>query len=100
MSQQTYLYLIRPTRPDFSPEGMTPQEQRLMGEHWVYLQGLFAEGRLLLTGPCTDGAFGIAIFEAGSLEEARQVAANDPAVQGGIMRVEVHPYRVSLLRRS
>ncbi len=98
--QQTYLYMIRATRPDFSPEAMTPLEQQLMGEHWGYLQQLFAQGQLLLTGPCTDGAFGIAIFEASSLDDARQIATNDPAVKGGVMSVELHPYRVSLLRQA
>ena len=101
MSQlQTYIYMIRATRPDFSPEAMTPLEKQLMGEHWVYLQEFFATGRLLLTGPCTDGAFGISIFEAESLEEARQIAANDPSVKGGIMSMEVHQYRVSLQRKT
>ncbi|HEY7123427.1 MAG TPA: YciI family protein [Ktedonobacterales bacterium] len=98
--QQTYIYMIRATRQDFSPEAMTPLEQQLMGEHWVYLKQLFAEGQVILAGPATDGAFGIVIFEAGSLEDARQIAANDPAVKGGIMGVELHQYRVSLLRQA
>jgi uncharacterized protein YciI len=96
--QQTYIYVIRATRPDFSPEAMTPLEKQLMGDHWVYLQRLFAEERLILAGPASDGAFGIVIFEAASLEEARHMAEADPSVQGGIMSLELHPYRVSLLR--
>jgi uncharacterized protein YciI len=94
----TYVYVIRSPRADFSPESMTPLETQLMGEHWVYLQRLFAEGRVIVAGPCSDGAFGLCVFEAASPEEAAQIGAADPAVQGGAMRVEVHPYRVSLLR--
>ena len=59
---------------------------------------LFDEGSLTLAGPCLDRAFGLAIYEAESDEEANRIAESDPAVRSGVMAVEVHPYRLSLWR--
>jgi uncharacterized protein YciI len=56
------------------------------------------KGKLVLAGPETgEGSFGIVIFEAESLEHAREIAQNDPSVKNKVMNVEVYPFRVSLL---
>ena len=73
-----------------------------MDEHFAYLQGLRADGRLVLAGPCMDGAFGIVILRTSSpddglgLEEARVMMAMDPAVSAGVMQAELHPFKISL----
>jgi len=92
---QHYIYKIVMTRPEMMQQA-TPEEDRIMADHFAYLKSHTESGKVQVAGPCTDGAFGIAIFTAASDEEAATFMDNDPAVQGGVMRAEVHPFRVSL----
>lgn len=91
-----FIYTIKPVRSDFN-DSSTPEEDRIMSEHFAYLQSLLGQGKLLLAGPCLDATFGVVIFSADSEEEAEQIMSNDPAVRGGVMIGEVHPFKVSLL---
>lgn len=91
-----FVYLIRPARHDLI-ESMTADEAAIMDHHFQYLKGLAAEGKLLLAGPCLDAAFGVVILVTSSEEEARVMMANDPAVNGGVMSAELHPFKVSIL---
>lgn len=93
--QNTFVYLIRPIRQG-SAEGMTADEERIMVAHFAYLQRCLAEGNLILAGPRLDAAFGIVLFRAPSLVEAEVLMRADLAVANGLMRAEVHPFRVSL----
>jgi uncharacterized protein YciI len=95
---QQFVYLVHPPRPTFINDA-SPEEDALMGAHFQYLEALLASGRLIMAGPMlVEGGFGITIFEAESEEEARRIADNDPAALAGLIRAELHPYRVSLLR--
>ncbi len=93
-----FLILYRPPRPTFSQDA-TPEEDRIIGNHFQYLKRLLAEGKLLMAGPCEDASLGIAVFECANLEEARSILAADPAVQGKVFTGEIKPYRVSLFRK-
>ena len=99
-TESHYIYLIRP-RPGFV-DSMTPGEEAVMAEHFAYLQDLMTQGRLVMAGPCLDGAFGIVILRVPSqrdsdgLEEARGLMEADPAVRAGVMRAELHPFKISL----
>jgi len=93
----TYLYKITPVRSGFA-DSPTDAEIEAMSQHFSYLKRLLAEGTLFLAGPCTDAAFGIVIFDAGSLEEAQTITAADPAVVAGVVSVELHEFRISLIR--
>jgi uncharacterized protein YciI len=92
-----YLYLIRPVRPGWI-DGLTPEEETILEAHFQYLEGKLQEGVLLLAGPCLDRAFGIVLLRAGSLSEAEAIMRQDPAVAGGVMTAEMHPFRISLQR--
>jgi uncharacterized protein YciI len=83
----------RPLEEILTPEGTTA-----MREHFLRLKEMFAQGRLLLAGPCDDEAFGIVIFKSSSLEEAEQLAVEDPAVVAGLMTVETHEFHVAVGR--
>jgi uncharacterized protein YciI len=50
-------------------------------------------GRYLLAGPITDDGplVGISIIAARTAEEALMIAGDDPGVQAGRLKVEVHP---------
>jgi len=93
--QKQFVYLIRPYREGFI-ENMTAEEERIMDEHFEYLKSLFNENKVTLAGPCLDGAFGIIILEVDSEERAKQIMRNDPSVKAGIMKAELHPFKISL----
>jgi uncharacterized protein YciI len=95
-----FLYRIQPVRPEMLSEGATPDEDRIISEHFAYLQRLTQAGVVLLAGRTlnTDpSAFGIVILTAGSEQEARRIMHDDPAVAQRVMRAELHPYRIALL---
>jgi len=93
-----FLGISRPPRATF-PGDATPEEERALGAHFQYLKRLLAEGKLILAGPCEDASMGLAVFETASEEEARAIAAADPAVTSKVFTCEIKPYRVSLLRK-
>jgi uncharacterized protein YciI len=98
MTMQQFVYFVQPPRPSFINDA-TPAESALMGEHFQYLKRLLADGHLILAGPMlVEGGFGITVFEAEDEEAARKLAQGDPAVAAGLVRAELHPFRVSLLR--
>lgn len=97
-SKNTFVYLVRPTRANFN-ETSTPEEDAVVGEHFTRLKNMLTSGDLILAGPCTDAAFGIVIFRAESMDEARTIMNEDPAVKAGIFSAELHEYRVSLIEK-
>ena len=95
-----YLYLIQPTRVEMLTGGPTPQEDEIIARHFDYLQALTERGVVILAGRTLntdESSFGIIIFKAESEEAARAIVNNDPAVQGGVMRVRLFPYRIALM---
>jgi uncharacterized protein YciI len=78
-------------------EGPTPEEDRLLGEHFAYLGDLYERGiatfvgRTLTTGPET---FGLMVFAAADEREAHAIAARDPAVHGGVFVATILPFKV------
>lgn len=94
MEQFQFIGLARPKRENFVKE-MTPEEQAIMGHHFAYVEKLHAEGKVVVTGACLDGAFGMVIYKAESEESARSMFENDPLVKSGIANTEFHPFKVS-----
>jgi uncharacterized protein YciI len=94
---EEFLYLIKPIRAYFL-ETITQEESVVMEKHFQYLKELLAVEKLILAGPCLDGAFGICIIKTDSRESAERIMKKDPAVSEGIIYSELHPYRVSLLQ--
>jgi uncharacterized protein YciI len=96
---QTFIVLIRPNRATFANDA-TDGELKIVSEHFDYLKKHFAEGKLILVGPCEDAAFGVIIFEVESEEIVRGIMADDPAIKAGVFLLkEIHPFRISLMRR-
>lgn len=97
-----YLYTVQPTRPGFL-EASTEEEDRIVSDHFGYLQQLTAEGTCLLAGRTlnTDpSSFGLVILQADSEEIAREIMKGDPAVRAGVFRAQLFPYRVALASES
>lgn len=86
-----------PNRPDF-PNAMTPDEAATMRAHSEFLQGQVAAGTLVVAGPVLDpaGVFGMAVFEAESLDSVQRLLERDPAQAIG--RYDVTPMASALVR--
>ncbi|SDM78256.1 YCII-related domain-containing protein [Paenibacillus sp. yr247] len=96
MSQLEFLAIAKPKRENWLAT-MTPEEKMVMGEHLEYVRRMFSEGKVVLSGPCLDGTYGIIIYKADSPESAQKMYENDPAVKAGIMDTELHPYKVGVM---
>jgi uncharacterized protein len=84
--------LIAP-RPGFTTE-MSAAERATMIDHIGYWSALTAAGKVLAFGPVDDpaGAYGIGIIVVGSLAEAEELRAGDPAVRSAHgFRSEIAP---------
>jgi len=95
-----YLYLIRPTRADMLETGPTPAEENILAEHFVYLKDLVDKDVVVLAGrtlTTDEHSFGIVVFRANTLNQAQAIMGSDPAVDRGVMRAELYPYRIALL---
>jgi uncharacterized protein YciI len=71
-------------RPDFDPE--------VVPAHYRFLDDLRAQGLLEQAGPFTDRSGGAYVVWAGSLEEARRVAEQDPLHLERCSTVTVHEW--------
>jgi uncharacterized protein YciI len=93
-----FLYRLRATRVAMLTEGLTASERETIAAHLAYLQRLTAAGVVLLFGrtQTTDAStFGIVVFRASSLDEARQIMADDPAVRERVMEAQVFPFHIA-----
>lgn len=65
--------------------------------HLRNINKLVNDGKLAVAGPFMDGGDieGIFIFDVQSVEEAKQLTETDPAVQAGLLTMELHPFYCS-----
>lgn len=92
-SEQYFVQLLG-TREGW-PENMTPEEEKVMTEHFYYLKDLIRRKKVLLAGPVFDPVFGLIILSVESKEEAVALADNDPSVKAGL-----HTYKMQLMRAA
>jgi uncharacterized protein YciI len=78
------------------PPGLTPlpeaEEEALQAQHLAYMAGLAERGKLVGAGPFEDQedeTLRGLCFYATSVEEARELAQEDPKVRAGRLAVEV-----------
>jgi uncharacterized protein len=76
-----------PTLPDAEAE-------KIQQGHLAYMTMLHEQGKLLVAGPFEDDSDwrGIVIYRVGSVDEARQLAAGDPAVKAGRLVIDARPW--------
>jgi uncharacterized protein YciI len=89
----TYQVAFLRKGPAWTP-GDTPELQALQKGHMANIQKMAETGNLLIAGPFSDGGDlrGMFIFRVETLEEARALAEQDPAVKTGRLVLEWHPW--------
>jgi uncharacterized protein len=95
--KQHFVGIIRPTRAGFVHDP-TPEEQRIMGDHFQYLKTALENGTMLMAGPCIAGpdTFGLIVLRMDSEAEAQAFLNADPSVQNGVQNATLYPFRLSL----
>jgi uncharacterized protein YciI len=68
----------------------------LMKQHLAHLRRMWEAGKMVIAGPLLDdgNTRGLCIYKVASVEEAKKLASDDPAVKAGRLAVEVHPWMV------
>ncbi|MFY9550260.1 MAG: YciI family protein [Thermoanaerobaculia bacterium] len=72
----------------------TPELQELQKAHLAHIGKMAETGKLLVAGPFADDGDlrGMFIFRTDTLEEAKALAEQDPAVKAGRLVIEWHPW--------
>ncbi len=92
----TFAFRILPPRADFAAT-LTPEEAAVMGRHFVYLQGLHADGLVRFVGRTQSGSWGLTILDVPDLAAAQAIAAADPSVAGRLMQADIEAFRIVTL---
>jgi len=89
----TYQVAFLRKGPAWTP-GNTPELQEIQKGHMANIQKMADTGKLLIAGPFSDGGDlrGMLIFRVETLEEAKALAEQDPAVKAGRLVLEWHPW--------
>ena len=83
-------FLMRGTSTSQSPA----EAQAIQKGHLAYMDELHKQGKLVAAGPFADNSDyrGIVIYRVRDIEEAKQLAAGDPAVKAGRLRIDARPW--------
>jgi uncharacterized protein YciI len=98
-----FIYVLRLVPRLYADSAWTKEDNAALQRHFVRFQQAAKSGQLILAGRTSepgDKTFGIAIFEAADEDAARKFMQEDPAVAGGLMTAELHPFAVALQRRN
>jgi uncharacterized protein YciI len=67
---------------------------RYVPAHKAYVQDLIAKGHKARTGYWAEKGGGMLLFEASSLEEAKEIVAQDPLIQNSCVKYQLHEWCV------
>ena len=67
-------------------------------QHLDYLEQKKSEGNIFAYGRFADGAGGLVIYKAESLDEARAMAEQDPYVVNKARGLEIHEWDVNIVK--
>lgn len=77
-------------------EGKKPNEQPGFELYYAYIMSALKTNSVLAAGPFGDLSGGLAIIHASSKEKAQEIVGNDPFVQTGVTKVEIHSWLADL----
>jgi uncharacterized protein YciI len=92
----TTAYLAFLTRGNKWTAEKTPATEAIQKAHLENINKLAEMKKLVVAGPFGDNGRlrGIFVFKVDSIDEARSLAATDPAVQAGRLALQIHPWTV------
>jgi uncharacterized protein len=95
-SRMTTVYLVLLKKGPARSAEQTDETRKIQEEHMANIRAMWAAKKLVVAGPLGDDGDirGIFVFQVGSLEEAKALAASDPAVKAGRLVAEIHPWWV------
>jgi uncharacterized protein len=93
---QTYYFGFLLKGDKWTPE-VTEETKKIQAGHMAHLEASGKSGKLVIAGPLSDDGNirGILVYKTATIDEARAIAAADPAVKAGRLKVELHPWMVS-----
>jgi len=97
-----FIYVLRLIPRLINEEAWTEEDNKIVEEHFSYLQKYQKSGKLILAGRTTlddEDNFGLVIIKSSEVE-ANDMMHNDPAVKKGIMTATLYPYRVALISEN
>lgn len=92
-----YVMVFLRRGPAWSPE-RTPEVEKIGEGHMAHIRAMGETGKMLLAGPFEiegtppNAIAGILLFDGVSVEEARSIASDDPAVKAGRFTLDVFPW--------
>ncbi len=94
MADYQFGLLMRGPKADAIPADQLGEIQK---GHMAHIGRMAEQGTLVAAGPFQDGGDyrGIFVLRAASLDAARALAGQDPAVQAGRMRLDLFPWKVA-----
>lgn len=98
----TFIYVLHLVPRLHDDNAWTDADKQAVGEHFRRLKADTEQGKVIFAGRTLEpGAttFGIVVFEAATPADAEAYANRDPAVVGGVMRVDTHPFALVLQRK-
>jgi len=98
-----FIYVLRLVPRLYDDKNWTKEDNAVLGRHFARFQEAIKSRQLILAGRTKepgDKTFGVAIFAAPDEAAARVFMQADPAVSGGLMTAELHPFAVALERRN
>jgi uncharacterized protein len=98
-----FIYVLHLVPRLYDDKAWTPEDKAAVDRHLANFKAAVESGQLILAGRTKepgDKTFGIAIFEAADEAAARKFMETDPAVAGGVMTAELHPFAVVLERKN
>jgi uncharacterized protein YciI len=89
----TYVMGLLRKGPKWTPE-KNAYTKAIQEGHMANIQKMAATGKLIVAGPFSDDGDlrGVFIFKMKSVEEAKAMVDEDPAVKAGRLVVELHPW--------
>jgi uncharacterized protein YciI len=90
-----------PPRASFSRD-MSETERACMKEHVAYWTDLTEKGIAVLFGPVqeSEGFWGAGVVEVADESEARSLIEHDPTYRANLLKFEMYPMRVSMIRKE
>lgn len=102
--EETYFIYMLDLKQEFrNPANWSKRTQEIAKDHHQYFIDLEKAGKLVIAGRTkyevdNPQNFGIMVFKAPSLEEARKILKNDPGVIGNLMNAKLHPFSIAVLK--